>query len=519
VSAYREALKKGSRSSNQFKLVTLGAEGAGKTSTINTLMGEKFQPNQETTVGASISSCKVTRSIATSNWQKITATARVAEIPQQRRGEMKAQIELISLDPTPQSAPVKPEVHQKAVKELKEIMATQDIKKDETRIIVFDIGGQEVYYEIHFLFLAVEDVALLVFKASIGLHTPVDPHAHSKKVQEKIAARGMKTNMQTIEVLLKSVYGRGEKAPKGSISPRVPVVLMVGAHAEDVSEDEKEKIIQEIQEYFYGTPLLEHLPHSSEDWFYFIGNSKPDQKVVGHLRRTILKAVQWVVRINRPISYLSFEEKILDLKEVRIEKRIAVAIAKEVGIEGEYEVNALLEYYTKKGILLYFPELASLKSEVFLLPEEVSDLVCTVITTLDCYPHTGDLQQSYKRYQKYALLEGALFDYMLSLCERLKDKSVILGLLEKFSLAAKVPPKTKFPGEIAFSEPAEVYMVPSLLIYDQTNEFQAKESNDIVVVYHFGGKFLPETIFNKLLVRTMHWCFEEKTRKNHEIKW
>jgi len=97
----------------------------------------------------------------------------------------------------------------------------------------------------------------------------------------------------------------------------------------------------------------------------------------------------------------------------------------------------------------------------------------------------------------------------------LKDKSVILGLLEKFSLAAKVPPKTKFPGEIAFSEPAEV----SLLVYDQTDEFHAKESNDIVVVYHFGGKFLPETIFNKLLVRTMHWCYEEKTRKNHKIKW
>jgi len=399
-------MTQGSRSSNQFKLVTLGAEGAGKTSTINTLMGEKFQPNQETTVGASISSCKVTRSIATSKWMKITATARVAEIPRQRRGELKAEIALLSLDPTPQSAPVKPEIHQKAVKDLKEIMATQDIKKDETRIIVFDIGGQEVYYEIHFLFLELEDVALLVFKASIGLHAQVAPRAHSKKVEEKIVARGMRTNLQTIELLLQSVYGRGEKAPKGSISPRVPVVLMIGAHAENVSTEEQQKIIQEIQDHFYGTPLLEHLPQSPKDWFYFIGNSKPDQKVVSHLRCTILKAVQWVVCINRPISYLSFEEKILELKEVRIEKKRAIAIAKEVGIEGEYKVNALLDYYTKKGILLYFPELESLKSEVFLLPEEVSDLVCTVITTLDCYPNTGDLQQSYKRYQKYALLEG-----------------------------------------------------------------------------------------------------------------
>ena len=518
LNAYREALKKGSRSSNQFKLVTLGAEGAGKTSTINTLMNEKFLPNQETTVGASISSCKVTRSIATSKWQKITVTARVAEIPKQRCGEMKAEIALISLDPTPQSAPVNPVIHKKAIEDLKKIMATQDIKKDETRIIVFDIGGQEVYYEIHFLFLAAEDVALLVFKASIGLHTPVSPRQHSTKAKEKIAVRGMKTNLQTIEVLLQSVYSRGEEAPKGSISPRVPVVLMIGAHAEDVTTEEKEQMVQAIRDHFYGTPLLEHLPRLPEDCFYFIGNSKPDQNVVKHLRSTILKAVAWVICIPRPTSYLSFEEKILELKEVRIEKAKAVAIAKEAGIE-EFNVNAVLGYYTKKGILLYFPELESLKNEVFLLPEEVSDLVCTVITTLDCYPDTGDLQQSYERYKRYALLEGNLFDFMLSHCKRLKDRNIILGLLEKFSLAAKVPPRTKFPGEVSLSEPSEVYMVPSLLVYDQTNELRAKQVNDIAIAYYFGGKFLPEAIFNKLLVRTIHWCCGSKSEKHHEVKW
>ena len=356
--AYREALKNGSRSSNQFKLVTLGAEGAGKTSTISTLLGEEFQPNQETTVGASISSCKISRSIATSEWKKITVTARVTEIPRLRRDEMRAEIDKeLSQDPTPCRSSVKQYFHQKSVDDLDEIMAAPGIKKDETRMIVFDIGGQEVYHEIHFLFLAIEDVALLIFKASIGLHTPVEPRAHSLKVQEKIAVRGMRTNLQTMEVLLQSVYSRGKKAPEGSISPRVPVVLMVGAHAEGISIEEQEKMIQEIQEYFFGTPLFKHLPHSKNDRFYFIGNSKPDQKVVDHLRSTILKAVQIVIRIDRPISYLSFEEKILELNEVRIEKAMAVSIAESAGIDGEHKINALLDYYTKKGILLYFPEL------------------------------------------------------------------------------------------------------------------------------------------------------------------
>jgi len=514
--AYREALEEGSQPSNQFKLVTLGAEGAGKTSTINTLMGEKFQPHQKTTVGASITSCKVSRSIVTSEWKKMTDTARAEEIPRQQQGEMKkAMKKAMKQNPSQRKPSIKQGFKQDSIDKAKAIWDSPD-NENETRMIVFDIGGQEVYHEIHFLFLAVEDVALIIFKASIGLHTPVDPRAHSPTVQEKIATRGMRTNLQTMEVLLQCVYSRGEKAPKGSISPRVPVVLMIGSHAEKLSTEEQEKMILEIQDHFYNTPLLEHLPYSVKDRFYFIGNSKPDQKVVSHLKSTILEAVQKVICIDRPISYLNFEKKILELKVVRIEKATAVDIAKQAGIEGEHNVNALLNYYSKKGILLYFPELESLKSEVFLLPEEVSDLVCTVFTTLDRHEIPSKLHQSYERYQKYALLEGPLFDYMLQHLKRQQDKTVVLGLLEKFSLAAKVPSSTRFAEEVFMAEVDEAYMVPSLLVYDQINTPYAKQSNDVCIAYYFEGKFLPETIFNKLLVRTIHWCY--KSQNNHEVK-
>jgi len=510
------ALKEGSRSSNQFKLVTLGAEGAGKTTTVGTLFGEKFQPDQETTIGASINAGKITRSMASSKWQRIKAIARVAQIPVQRKGEIKAQMALFSLQVTSQSEPVSPAIKQKAVKEVKEILATEDVKEDEAKIIVFDIGGQEVYYDIHFLFLAVEDIALLVFKAPLGLHTQITPRTHAECTKKKITIRGMKTNLKTIELLLHSVYNRGEEAPEGSISPRVPVVLMIGAHAEDVSIEDQQKMITDIREYFHGTPLLEHLPRSQEDCFYFIGNSKPDQKVLNHLRSTILKAVQWVISIPRPISYLSFEEEVLDLKEVRMTRAKAVEIAKKAGIL-ENKVDALLNHYTNKGILLYFPEIKLLKNEVFLQPDEVSNLVCTIITTIDHKPDTGRLQQSYDRYKKHALLEDPLLNFMLSKCKRSEDKQVILGLLDRFSLAAEVPPDTKFTDEKCSSD-CKVYMIPSLLVYDQTALPCTKNDNDIVIVYYFGSKFLPETVFNKLIVRMIHWCQSNETNTYHSIK-
>ena len=217
---------------------------------------------------------------------------------------------------------------------------------------------------------------------------------------------------------------------------------------------------------------------------------------------------------------MSFEEEILDLKEVRrMERMKAVNIAQKAGIE-EHNVDALLNYYSAKGILLYFPEIKSLKNEIFLQPAEVSDLVCTVITTLDCKPDTGMLQQSYDRYKKHALLEDLLLNFMLSQCKRSKDKQVILGLLEKFSLAAKVPPNTKFTDE-KHSSDCEVYMIPSLLVYDQATNPCPKNDNDIVVVYYFGSKFLPETVFNKLIVRTIYWCYDGQKNDNdthHGIK-
>ena len=43
IAAYQVALKDGSQPSNQFKLVALGAEGGGKTCTIDTLFNKPFQ--------------------------------------------------------------------------------------------------------------------------------------------------------------------------------------------------------------------------------------------------------------------------------------------------------------------------------------------------------------------------------------------------------------------------------------------------------------------------------------------
>ena len=518
VMAYEVAMKEGSESSNQFKLVTLGAEGAGKTSSINTLLNIPFQSNQESTVGASVNSCTVDMHLATSKWKKVTATFRITEIPKLYNKEINATVLSSPAQPVNLGS-VKPP-SQKVIDQVKKIIASkEEIPPDGHVRIMFDIGGQEVYYDIHFLFLAIEDVALLVFDCSKDLDDQVISRHRTGRFGEKIATRKMMSNIETIELLLHSVYSRGQKAPAGSISLRLPVVIMLGTHAEDLSDEKKEMIIQTIYQRFDGKAFLEHLPQSKREAFHFLANSNPNPKSVEDLRSTVLKAAELVITTKRPISYLKFEGKILEKiqeAEVRISQAGVVDVARDAGVEGEQAVDALLQYFTNKGILLYYPEVTSLKDDIFISPQEVSDLVCTVITTHECRPPTASLQQSYQRYNQHALLEEALLNFILLQCKRSKDKAVLLGLLDKFNLATEVPANTRFSyeGITSGSNSSKVFVVPSLFVYDNKVPYH-KQDGDIVVQYYYPDKFLPESIFNQLLVKTIRWC----CKCNHMIRW
>ena len=457
--------------------------------------------------------------LASSKWQKLKATFQIAEIPKQYRREIKSAV---------YSKPIKPvisssvqSIPQEVIDEVKEMITSkEEIPQDgHIRIVIFDIGGQEVYYDVHFLFLAIEDVALLVFDCSKALDDPVISRHRTGRFGEKIETRGMQSNIKTIELLLCSVYSRGQKAPKGSISPRVPVVIMLGAHAENLSDKEQELIIQMIYQCFDGKPFLEHLPRLKKEAFHFLANSNPNPRSVEHLRSTVLKAAELVITTKRPISYLKFEGKILEKMqqaEVRLSRADAIDIARGSGVEGEQAVDALLRYFTNKGILLYYPEVKSLKNDIFISPQEVSDLVCAVITTHECRPPTADLQQSYRRYNQYALLEEALLNFILQQFGRSKDKQVLLGLLDKFNLATEVPADTRFSHEISAPEnsASKVFIVPPLLVYDNKVPY-IKQDRDIVVQYYFPDGFLPEGIFNQLLVKTIQWC----CKRNHMIRW
>ena len=241
VLAYQLAMKTGKRRSNQLKLVMLGAEGAGKTSSVHSLLDKKFNENQTSTVGANINCCLTDR-IFVSKWQQIEMATQLKNLPKLHKSNVKKLIpemsskvdsELEGSQKAEEVVPPQVAVH------VQEVVNAKEVSDGDVRIVILDLGGQEIYYEVHFMFLAPEDIVLLTFDASKGLDQPVISRQRLDRFQEKVATRGMQTNLEVLETLFQSVYSHCGSEAVGYISNRVPTIIMMATHSANLTDNRK----------------------------------------------------------------------------------------------------------------------------------------------------------------------------------------------------------------------------------------------------------------------------------------
>lgn len=514
--SYEEALSSGERAANQFKLLLVGPEGAGKTSTVGSLLGKLFQPDQPTTIGADLNKCTVDR-ILVSKWKETNVKEHVEVVTNQYNCEMKACMSQISRSPDvpPKKAKVSYS-HVTAVRARKVIESKPSRGSGNAKIIIYDVGGQEIYQIFRCLFLASEDIVFLVFNASIGLYGHVKNRQRETRFRKKVDAQGTLTNLQAIEAILNSIYSNSTDTDVQSISIRMPVIFLIATHSKCLSLEQKEDIKYTIYEKFSGRPFMDHLPKSRDDAIHFIDNADRDPKVFEHLKTVVMKAADCITKKKRPISYLQFESEILSqsLTKTSITTQEALEIATKCGIRSE--MKYVLYHFHCKGILQYYSQVKSLQNQVFISPQEISDNLSTVITTHNCMPSSAKLQRSCDRYETYGLLEEDLLDSLLINAKRLEKKNVLLGLLENFNLAVELPLNTRFIDEdpsYSTPESGRVFLIPAMLTYNES-KVHKKQEGDTVVLFHFPDKFLPEAVFNRVLIKTVIWS----NSKGHEIR-
>lgn len=126
------------------------------------------------------------------------------------------------------------------VAEVHKIFDSEEVSDGDVKTVILDLGGQEIYYEIHFLFLSQEDIVFLTFDASKPLDQPVISRQRLTRFQEKVKTRGMQSNLQIMEMLLQSVYSQCGIAvdSKIYISNRIPTVIVIATHTQDLSSQQ-----------------------------------------------------------------------------------------------------------------------------------------------------------------------------------------------------------------------------------------------------------------------------------------
>ena len=570
-SLHKRALSDKSAPATLIKMTFVGAEGAGKTSLIRTLLGKPFQSNEVSTIGAyftkaissiinnsyidSDDSLTYSRSLCL-EWNEIKSPEVNLLIRKQFNKKMSEAVKKLSgsdkennenpvglLAETTFTAETRSlgsftelQINDvinadKYSSDLEVSTSSRDLREaaygmkteDQIRFVLSDYGGHLIFHNFHLLFTSEDDVISITVDASQDLDAPVIPRERCDHSKQKRTAAGMLTPLQTIHLWLQSIHARATKpqdANPHAMSRIFPTVLIVATHIPWLFF-RKRDFIRKIRDSLLLKPYAEHLPENDEYAFHFLDNKHRwlYRKAIVKLKNVLLCSAKRLFRKRHPVSFLKFEEAILNVVEGKEKLTLleTLEIAFSCGITDKRDTNdndflVALAHFTKKGVLLYYPDIPALRDTVFISPQWLANVFSSIITTHKLVKEGDQFRQAWLRYDKHGVLEEKFLDHILKQSNNFENKDVILGLFEKFSLAVKIPSSTRFAGEsYEVDETGSTYLVPSLLVdnplyRERFNVDSDKAGIDFVsIVFYFPDKFVPETTMNQLLVKSIQW--------------
>ena len=463
--------------SRTFKITFVGPEGSGKSSTIRTLLGKKFNPNESSTIGAVLGiqaiinwlvGHKATEDEQTfelqsshgigwkeasvndvqnildkefikemSNLPFISSPEHESKLttPQSQSGEASNCTENLTksteeLDTVGEERDITGEDSEQ-YSQVKNVVFGKKIDKLDSHACISDFAGQLTYFSFQLFFLKKRDTVIITFNASLSLTAKIIPRERYDHAKKKRSAAGMMTTIENIEFWLQSVSAHAgtNDIPAGCISLRSPTAILCATHAEKLSTAEMVTVSEFIFDSLAGKPYADHLPTDKEKKvidrkkaIIFISNKKRKrfQKNIINLQEVLLKAASPAYSEERPISYLRLEKLIAlkvkeDIPMISVEE--FTKLVNEAGIPGESNskaVTAALQYSSIRGTILYFPEVEVLSKIVFISPDWLSSIFSKIITTHKQVVGTHPLYHAWKRYDEFAILEEQFLDHVLT---------------------------------------------------------------------------------------------------------
>ena len=399
----------------------------------------------------------------------------------------------------------------------------KDLEREEDIYsVLWDFGGQTVYYTTHPLFLTSRAIYLLVNDLSRPLHDKaksVMKQGMFTKLQDSFR---LKTNADYLDFWMSSVASLAiqdeshSKKTKSDLLPELPPVFLVCTHADKPCDGgDPRELGRMVFGHLQTKPYKTHL-HD----VFIVDNTKsghelecPDVLRLRHEIRAVAKELPHMKEAV-PIKWLKFEKE-MQAKKDEGNKWISLEETKEVAREvcnvfDEEEFITLLNFLHDQRVLIHFDETPELSKMVVLDTQWLINVFKEVITIRPFDSKEKKFKELWFRLEKEGVLEEPLLEHVWGPLYREEDTcQSLIAIMEKFSLLCSWPSSDGSRGK--------QYLVPSMLMSHPPDEImELIESAEIPSLFlKFETGQVPPGLFPRLVLQFLQWCKQECSSPEH----
>ena len=561
LEAYEKALDDGKASVKRVPIMLIGQDSSGKTSLKNSLMGKPFNPAEDSTIGidADPSHIKVsteiwkvgdnTGAIKAISFEQHAARLVADDLKEEQSGFAVEKIKMeqsgssavsvsndsnplpseelgdpevipkISSDPTlkkEEHVPIKsPRIPDEVAALIKKLLKEDENAQDDEEIytILWDFGGQSVYYTTHPLFITAKAMYLLVYDLSRDPHELAKPVVKQGLYKKILDSYGTKINLDYLNFWMTSVTSLATETEEQYVrldrtEVKVPPVFLVCTHADEPNRGADPFAL--AREVFGSLQTKRFRNHIYEDVFV-VDNTKSaglgsECSEVTRLREELLAVAKELPQMKEaiPIKWLKYERALQSTVRDG-HKWISFSVAKKIAfevckIDDDQEFLTLLNFLHDQRILVHFDDTPALSNFVVLDPQWLVDVFKTVITVKPYDQEESKFKELWLQLESTGILDEKLLEHVWGpLLSQEETSASLLAIMEKFSLLCPWPCSNASSGK--------QYLVPSMLM-----SYPPKEIMKLVASAQIPSLFLrfqsgqvPPGFFPRLVLQFFQW--------------
>lgn len=393
--------------------------------------------------------------------------------------------------------------------------------------VLWDFGGQFVYYVTHPIFLSQRAIYLLTYDLSQNPHDRANPPVKQGRFQKVKDNFCLKTNLDYLDFWMTHVASLASltkdhqrikddemyASPRTSVLPeKCPPVFLVFTHADTpYGGGDPYLLAREIfgclQSKPYGAHLFEEI--------FVVDNTKSGSVSecpgVVRLRKEVFAVAKELPQIKEviPIKWLRYERELQAMKEMG-DKHISLEKAKQIAsevcnIKEDQEILTLLNFLHDQRVLIHFDDTPLLKNLVVLDSQWLVDVLKKVITIKPYDPkETTEDQTLWERLEQTGILEEELLEHVWRpLFVHKETSESLIAIMEKFSLLCPLP---------SLNAPcSKQYLVPSMLMSLPPKDIIKLVASARLpsLFLRFDSGLVPAGLFPRLVVKFFQWWTEE----------